>query len=93
MSVQEGVGISIMYFEYILYRIICLKRISVDHRFLKYDNKQKMYVDIAKFRSARGLGMKEKSKKNIFAAFHVQPHKFKGLDYNFSKICEIAAHP
>ena len=37
--------------------------------------------------------MKEKSKKTIFAAFHIQPHKFKGLDYNFSKIVEINAPP
>ena len=52
-----------------------------------------MYVDIAKFRGARGLGMKEKSKKKIFAAFHIQPHKLKGLDYNFSKIFEITTPP
>ena len=37
--------------------------------------------------------MKEKPKKNIFAAFYIQPHKFKGLDYNFSKIFEITAPP
>ena len=48
-----------------------MPHLSVDHRFLKYDNKQKIYVDIAKFRGARGLGMKEKSKKKYFCSF---PH-------------------